>query len=342
MSNLAQVASRLVRRLRRRHLASAAWLQGRGFFCETLSGQSATNLCINSDLTVSCSEHDVEGTARIGDLSRQRLAEVFAGETAQRFRDELAVGSLPLAECARCCSLRDVTREEARAHARHFDLPQFVAIENTSACNLRCTSCPRKQMPTLRRRTSMSLEDVQRIADDLKSLPIRHIGYLGFGEPFLSKTIGEELAILRRVHPGVRITTSTNVLAIDSDTKREAAMLLDAMQISLHGMSQETAARYQRGIDFDRAYENMRRLVEYRDVRGLDHPRVVWKYLLFRWNERREQLKRALGMAVAARVDELLFEKTVSPFYGLPWRYYLGLLDCVGRREAYGIRIVLR
>ena len=42
-----------------------------------------------------------------------------------------------------------------------------------------------------------------------------------------------------------------------------------------------------------------------------------------------------------ARVDKILFEPTVSPFHGLPWRYYLGLLKSVGNQEDDGLSVAL-
>lgn len=332
----------LLRRLRHGQLTAQAWIGQRAFCCQALAGRAEENLCINSDLTVSCSGHDVEGTARIGNLARQSLIEIFTGERAQGFRDELALGRLPLAECARCTALRVIDREEACRQAREFDLPQSVQVENTSACTLHCASCPRQRLEGLRTQRSMSLDDIRRVTEALKELPIRHIGYVGFGEPFLSHKIGLELAFLRRALPDVQITSSTNALFIDSDEKREAALLLDQLQISLHGADQATAARYQCGIDFDRAYNNMRHLVAYRDARGRLRPRVIWKYLLFRWNERKSQLCRALELARQAGVDGVDFEKTVSPLHGLPWRYYLGLLNHVGRPEKCGLSVALR
>jgi len=86
----------------------------------------------------------------------------------------------------------------------------------------------------------------------------------------------------------------------------------------------------------------MKALVEYRNARGLARPTIVWKYLLFRWNDRRQYLRKAIEMGRAAGVDEVLFEKTVSPLDGLSWRWYLGLLEGVGQRCDGGMRVDLR
>ena len=334
--------SALLRRIRRAYLEARARHGGEAFFCRALAGSSRVNLCVNSDLSVSCTCHDVDGSGRIGDLGRQSLAEILSGPVARRFRQQLARGRLPTPLCSRCCDLGWVERRAAERLADVRRLPQYLKVENTSACNLRCASCPRQQIRRLRRKASLSLGEVERIAEEMRDCGVRTLSYLNFGEPFFSRTIRRELEIMRRIHPDVFIEVSTNALSIDCDDKREAALLTDDMQVSLDGISQAMAQKYQRGIDFARALGNMTDLVAYRDARGLSRPRIVWKYLLFLWTERRKHLLRAVEMARHANVDEIFFEPTVSPFYGIPLRYYLGLLRGVGEKTPGGLRVVLR
>lgn len=335
-------ASALFRRIRRRYLEIKARPQGKAFFCAALAGRSQINVCINSDLTVSCNCHDVDGSGHIGDLNRESLDEILSGPTAERFREELAQGRLPIPQCSRCCDLMTVPKQDAPRMAGERHLPRFIQVENISVCNLRCSSCPRTQIGQLRQKPAMSLDDMRHVADEIRRAGVTAVGLVNLGEPFLSKNVRRELEILRESNPELIINTSTNGMLIDTDEKREAALLLDRMQISLDGIDQRMANRYQRGIDFRRAYGNMRALVEYRDARGLHRPIITWKYLLFRWNDRKEYLRKAIEMGRDAGVDEMLFEKTVSPFYGISWRYYLGLLDDVGRNVGWGIGVTLR
>ncbi len=342
MGRLTTNVSAALRRLRAWQLVAAARLRRRAFFCAALAGNSDINVCVNSDLTVSCNCHDVDGSGRIGHLGRQSLAAIFAGPMAQRFRQELARGRLPTPQCARCSDLRSVPKDKAERLVDRYHLPTFLMVENTSRCNLQCTSCPRPQIRRLRKKHSMSLDDVRRVAEQVRDAGIASVAYLNFGEPFLSKNIRQELEILREENPGLRINTSTNAMAIDCDEKREAALLLDRIQISLDGIDQEMVAKYQRGMDFARAYRNMKSLVEYRDARGLSAPVIVWKYLLFWWNDRERHLETAIELGRQAGVDEMFFEKTVSPFYGISWRYRLGLLNSISEKSAWGIGVKLR
>lgn len=342
MAELTPAVAAVLRRLRAGWLMRKAKRRKQIFLCAALAGRSQVNLSINSDLTVSCSCHDVDGSGHLGDLGRQSLQEILSGPIAQRFRNELADGRLPTPLCARCCDLHSGPRDRLDRMARAFGLPSFIMVENTSACNLRCGGCPRRQIQRLRTRLSMSLDDVRHVAREIKETGIEAIGYLNYGEPFLSRTIRRELEILREANPGLFIGTSTNGMLIDCDEKRAAAMLLDRIQVSLDGVDQRSAARYQRGIDFQRALENLQALVAYRDARQPRRPTIIWKYLLFRWNDHPRQLEQAIALARQSGVDEILFEKTVSPVDGISWRWYLGRIKVPGERSEDGIRLPLR
>ena len=342
MDTIATHVSAAIRRTLRQCQEAKARLRGKAFFCKALAGQSDTNVCINSDLTVSCTCHDIDGSGRVGDLGRQSLAEVFGGKTAGRFRAALADGRLPTPLCARCCDLRVMDRDKAKHLAGEYRLPEFIMVENTIACNLHCVSCPREKIRKLRSKVSMTLDDVTRVAEELKCAGVRRIAYLNQGEPFLSKNIGRELRILRETIPDVWINTSTNGQFIDTDEKREAALLIDKMQVSLDGINQRMVNKYQRGLDFDKVFRNLKALIEFRDARDLRRPVVVWKYLLFRHNDRKSYLERAVEMAREANVDQILFEKTVSPFYSVSWRSYLGLCKDIGKAIPGGRVVALR
>ena len=68
----------------------------------SLQGESEYNMTINSDLTVSCNCQDYDGSGHIGDLRKNSFEEIFFGATAQKFRDELAKGKIPIPTCSRC------------------------------------------------------------------------------------------------------------------------------------------------------------------------------------------------------------------------------------------------
>ena len=340
MENMAARASFLFRKIGATLLTTKARLLGQGFVCDSVQGIADIGICVNSDLKLSCGCRDFDGSGIVGDLRECSFENAFLGSTARSFRQQLADGHIPTTNCTGCMHLRMVPKREAQRLLDQVSLPVSVMLENTSACNLRCLSCRRDTVKKLRGRRTMSLDDVRKVAQDLRQIGVEEITFHNLGEPFLSARVLEELTIIREHNPGVRLQVSTNGMLVDTDRKREAALLFDHIQFSLDGINQEMVARYQRGLDFATVYQNMKDLVAYRDSRSLTSPRIVWKHLLFRWNERRKHLLTAIEMARESGVDELWFEKTVSPFYALPWRSHLGFNRDLGVDRGFARHVI--
>ncbi len=305
-----------------------ARLRGDGFACEALSGRSDYNISINADMTVSCNCNDQDGSGWIGDLDLDSFEEIFGGPTAQSFRAQLASARLPIGRCAVCRELRRLPRPEAEANASHFRIPRALMVENTSACNLACTSCSRTLVRDARRRPSLRMPEVERIAELIAKHDVELLHYFKLGEPFSSSRIGDELRLLRRRNPSLQIVLSTNGILLDSDAKRDAAMELDELIFSIDGVDTASVQRYQRGGDFPAAYRNLCEVVSHRDAERAQSPstardpQIGWRYVVFRWNDRDSQLEQAERLAREANADffELVYANT--PFNGISWRRF--------------------
>lgn len=297
-----------------------ARIEGRAFYCRALTGESDYSICVNSDMTVSCNCADRDGSGRIGDLRQEDLGAIFDGSRARQLRASLARGELPLDRCQGCSELRAVEPEEAEHHATHYTVPKAgIMVENTSLCNLSCTYCGREAIRGSRKDRTMSLEDMERVSRLVRRHGIRRVSFWNLGEPFLSRRVLSELRVLREHNPDVEIRSSTNGLLLDTDDKREAALLLDYLMFSIDGPDTETVKKYQVGGDFDLAYDNMVRMVDYRDRRGSERPLIDWKYVVFRWNDRRAQIEHAIELARRACVDYISF----WPGYAASWEQSL-------------------
>jgi MoaA/NifB/PqqE/SkfB family radical SAM enzyme len=197
-------------------------------------------------------------------------------------------------------------------------LPKGLSVENTAACNLSCLSCCRPQILRSRQGAiSLTPDDVELVARTLAGLDADYCGFYNLGEPFLSARVRQELETIRRHNPRIKILTSTNGLLINTDEKREAALLVDQVLFSIDGVTTPMVRRYQRGGDFDQAYRNLKDLVDFRDRRGLDSPRIEWKYVVFRWNDSRADIRRAIDLARQAGVDAIQFSFARTPLYGI-------------------------
>jgi len=294
------------------------------FFCAALSGESIYNICINSDMTVSCNCQDYDGSGHIGDLRLETLDQIFASPAAQGFRAALAAGRLPILTCASCPELRSATAVKARHHRDHWQVcKKGIMVENTVACPYRCTACYRSMVLGTRRATHMTLDDLRTVAGTIREHGIEHVSFFNLGETFAAPQVCEQLRILREYNPDVLILISTNGMLLNNEAKQEAAMLADHLVFSIDGIDDRTMNRYQQGASFPRVYENLRKFMSYRRQKGKTSPTVEWKYVLFNWNDRPRMLRQAIELARAAGVDSITFCPTASPVYGVSWRYFL-------------------
>ena len=158
-----------------------ARITGRGYYCSTLAGQEDYNLTVNSDLTVSCMCQDYDGSGHIGDLRKNTFEEIYFGPVAQRFRDELAKGKIPIPTCVRC-TIKRLPRNVAPPKPQ---LPnRGMLLENTVLCNVDCIGCAREGAAAIRSIKRMPLEDLSRMADLVHQLKMEKLFYLNLGEPF--------------------------------------------------------------------------------------------------------------------------------------------------------------
>jgi hypothetical protein len=217
-----------------------------------------------------------------------------------------------------------------------------MLLENTVRCNIDCIGCDRQSAARIRTTQQMDMEKLSRMADLVHDLGLQQLFYLNLGEPFLSPNIGKELPLLRQKNPNCRIVISSNAILLNNDTRREAALYASHIFFSVAGINDAMLKKYEKLGNFDKAYANMKALVEYRNARGLTSPILEWKYLLFNWNDNRATIRTAIEMARAAGLDAISFWPTHNPFYGFSYRYHLGLLNDIGFKCWKGREVDLR
>jgi pyruvate-formate lyase-activating enzyme len=294
-------------KIARLRIEGQALLRNEAFYCKVLSGLSGYNLCINSDMTVSCNCQDYLGRGQLGTLNRQSLTEIFDGATAHHFRRELSEGRVPIRECVHCDERQTIAKRQAGFYLHHYQIPtRGIMVENTVLCNFNCLYCNR-DVQAIRGKKTRSMSDVERIAHLLREHQFQKLYYFNLGETFLSRTVAEELRLIREINPGIKIFISTNGVLIDTQEKREAALLCNLIQFSLDGPEQEVVAQYQRNADFERTFKNMAELVRMRDAAGQKDPIIEWKYVVFRWNDQAAHIQEAIHLAKQIGVDVISF-----------------------------------
>jgi MoaA/NifB/PqqE/SkfB family radical SAM enzyme len=245
----------------------------------------------------------------------------------------------------RTCPHKNLGSEEAVREVRL----RYLAIEPTTACDLRCLACPvrdfssditwrhaykdgglpfflwdstrrikqhaadrlrrfvppefQKRLPSLllrgrpgaSRRGTLSIDVVKRVVNEAGP-SLERIDFFNYGEPFIYRHLVDALRHIRAVLPNTKVAISTDGMqvrgAVEDVIIRER--LLDWIVFSVDGSDERSYARYRIRGRFETAYGNMVRFHHKARGSGID---VTWQYVVFRWNDRDDQLGRALLLA---------------------------------------------
>jgi len=174
--------------------------------------------------------------------------------------------------------------------------PKMVRIDASTACQLRCPSCPTTtgQVGASLGTGFLRVEDFKKFVDDNPS--VRAIELSNWGEIFLNPGLPE---IVKYAHDeGVALYAENGV-----NLNRASDEVLDAlvkyrfrsMTCSIDGASRETYAIYRRRGDFEGVIRNVRRINELKAQYRSKFPVLLWQFVVFGHNE--HEIARARGLA---------------------------------------------
>jgi MoaA/NifB/PqqE/SkfB family radical SAM enzyme len=314
--------------------------------------------CVHANGDVVCSIIDGRGDFVIGNVYRQSLPDIFAGPRARELRRHvLSSRDSHCPAIGKACALKSipfVAGEQPPVRIR------FLAIESTTACDLRCLTCPvrdfsgdvswrdayrdgglsfllwdgvrrskqhaadwvRRVLPSMdrppdqlgplvakllrgripgSRRGTLPIDVVKKIVDEAGP-DVERVDLFNYGEPFLYPHLVDALRHVRRALPNSSIAISSDGMQIKEHV--EAAIveerLLDWMIVSIDGCDEKSYRRYRIRGSFEVAIANLVRFHQRAEGSGI---RVIWQYVVFRWNDSDEQLRRAIHMADELRIQ---------------------------------------
>lgn len=277
------------------------------FYCAALTGQSGYNISINSDLTVSCVCQDSYNEGVIGDMNKESFKEIFFGSKANEFRNMLAYGMMPTPYCKFCSELTKIDFKKALYFSENYSMPhKGIMIENNVSCNYRCTHCQGKVAQQLRKSQMISLDDMRRIADEISEMNLEYVYFFKLGEPFVDNEILAKLEVLIDKNPDIKLITSSNGSLIDTPQKIAAALLFERIFISIDGADDEIINMYQLGANLDFVLRNIEQIAKAKKANATPNPTIIWKYVVFSWNESPEYIQKAYRLACIAGCDQFL------------------------------------
>jgi MoaA/NifB/PqqE/SkfB family radical SAM enzyme len=239
---------------------------------------------------------------------RWTAASLLANHRYRHIREKLQHGEMPWPDACRQCAFfrphQPFTDELARRRIRK------IQVEPSLTCRLRCPGCSnqyqvRVRPAPLQMELSLFARTLQALRDD--GYAVAEIEYCGQGEPLMHPQFPEFVRVARDTFPSThqRLITSGN-FDFPSATGGER---LDEIMVSCDGVFAESYARYRIGGAVERPIRFMR------DVRAFASrvpTTLIWKYILFEWNDSPEELGAAQELAEEIGVNWLLFVYTHS------------------------------
>ena len=301
---------------------SLRFVRKRRPFCTAIF--EGSHSAILSDGTVVCSCMDYAKDMPLGNIMSQPLETIWYGEPMANLRKSFVDGILPYWRCFSCEMLEWIDGPGSRY--ANIRLPGLFIIETNANCNLMCPGCFRGSILASRERVKMEMPVFEGIIDKISAIPHLHqIGLYDHGESFLYEDIFEMIRYVKQRVDGVFVWTTTNGLPLDSEERLKKCVEsgIDLVIFSIDGASQDTYHKYRRGGGFQQAYANMKNLVRLRNEMRSPTPRVIWQYILFRWNDSDEEMEKAVRMSEEAGADELLWTLTRFPVFSFSKKYLL-------------------
>lgn len=168
-----------------------------------------------------------------------------------------------------------------------LETPLAVYVEVTTACNFKCSYCPRgvanaSGIPV--KSKSMSLENLCACVDSLRKFPdrLKAFVFVGQGEPLLNPRIADMVAYAKKAEIADRVEVVTNGSMLTEEVSDGLiASDLDYLRISLQGLTAEdylktsgVNIRYEQFVSQVRYfYENKRNTrlyIKYLDIHAAD------------------------------------------------------------------------
>src|SRR5450631_4248261 len=157
--------------------------------------------------------------------------------------------------------------------------PAKLRLEASSACQLRCPSCPTTTgaaRPVLGR-GFLKFDDFKALVD--ANPWVREIELSNYGEIFVNPELG---AIIAYAHArGVNLYCDNGAHLNDVEESVIEALVrygVRSITCSIDGASQATYARYRRRGNFDDVIANIRRINHYKQAYGSKLPVLTWQF----------------------------------------------------------------
>lgn len=186
----------------------------------------------------------------------------------------------------------------------HFGQPISIAIEPTTACNLRCPECPSGMRQFSRNTGNLKSKLFEKIINQLSKRTLWLTLYFQ-GEPYINPDFFELIKIASRKKIHTSTSTNAHFLSPENAVKTVESGL-DRVIISIDGTTQEVYEQYRKEGSLDKVIEGTKNLIEARKKLKSSTPQIIFQFLVVKPNEHQITEVNELGKSLG--VDEVVYK----------------------------------
>jgi len=193
--------------------------------------------------------------------------------------------------------------------------PISVRFDASTACQLKCPSCPTAQGETGKSLGNrfLKLDTFKQFLD--KNPTVMHVELSNWGEVFLNPELSKILKYAYEQNVMLTVSNGANLNTVKPEVLEAVVKYkLRHITCSIDGASQETYPQYRVGGNFDQVIENIKKINDYKKRYRSEFPLLMWQYIVFGHNEHEIQQARQLAKALNMNIYiKLSWDEEVSP-----------------------------
>lgn len=180
-------------------------------------------------------------------------------------------------------------------------MPNVLIIEPGAVCPLKCPFCPQTSEDFDLTRALLKFKDFRRIINYFED-SVDTVLLFNWGEPLLNPHLPKMIAYV--CEKNIRTIVHSNLNFLNKDLpKRLIKTGLSELVASIDGASQESYQVYRKGGSFELALGNLKILIEQKKKKQLATPNIIWKFLVFRHNEREMEKARKIAEQIGVNIE---------------------------------------
>jgi MoaA/NifB/PqqE/SkfB family radical SAM enzyme len=203
--------------------------------------------------------------------------------------------------------------------------PRALFIESYAGCNLVCPGCHREGIEGSRESLSLDFETYKKVIDSLAP-DLAYMEFHMLGENYMHRRASEMVRYCRDKCPACAILSSTNGHFFHTEERCQEVLDsgIDCLILSIDGARQESYEKYRVNGRLDRVLDGLSRLSRMRREQGRSRPLLIWRYILFEWNDTKAEMDEARRLAREHGADHLCWHLNAVDNQVPSRRYYRG------------------